>query len=390
MADNKKRYFAIGALVLVLAIGGYYYFSKNESDQVNYLTESVTRGDVHKTILASGTVRSSNRVEVGAQISGQLNKIYVSLGDKVKKGDLLAEIDSTTQTNALNTDKAKLKSYQSQLKSAQVTYEIALSAYNRNQKLYKLKSTSLDSYNSAKQTLASAQATVDELKSNIIQTEISVQTAEIDLGYTKITAPIDGTVISIPVSVGQTVNANQTTPTIVQIADLNTMLIKPEISEGDITEIKLGQHVKFTILSMPNEIFHGVIKSVDPATSTLTDDEYSESVSDTDAIYYYANVLVDNPNNILRIGMTTEDTIEVANAKNVLIVSNMALKQKGENYFVNVLDENEQPQQRAVKIGVQNDFQTEITSGLNEGDKVIISEVKAGEKVGSSRIPKPF
>ena len=393
----KKRFFIL--LGLLFAAGAaYYFFSNNSKQETTYLTESVTRGNVEKTVVASGSVESVNEVDVGAQASGKITKLYVKLGQEIKKGEMIADIDSTTQINTLNTKKAALLSYQAQLKAKKTAYDVALSSYNRLSKLYTQKATSLDSVNTAKSTLDNAKAEMEAIEANIKQAEIEVNTAETNVGYTKITAPMDGTVISVPVSEGQTVNANQTTPTIVTIADLSKMKIKPEISEGDITKVKAGQEVSFTILSDSQTVYHSVIDSVDPANTTTTDSSStssstssSSSSSTTSAIYYYANVLIDNPNHTLRIGMTTENNIKIANAKDVLLVSNMAIQKRDGKSFVNVLNDKNQPEQREVETGVQNDFQTEIKSGLNEGEKVIVSQVANGEKVGSMpRGPRMF
>ncbi|TPH00629.1 efflux RND transporter periplasmic adaptor subunit [Haemophilus haemolyticus] len=393
----KKRFFILLGLLVAAGVA-YYFFSSNSKQETTYLTESVTRGNVEKTVIASGSVESVNEVDVGAQASGKITKLYVKLGQEIKKGEMIADIDSTTQINALNTKKAALVSYQAQLKAKKTAYDVALSSYNRLSKLYTQKATSLDSLNTAKSTLDNAKAEMEAIEANIKQAAIEVNTAETNVGYTQITAPMDGTVISVPVSEGQTVNANQTTPTIVTIADLSKMKIKPEISEGDITKVKAGQEVSFTILSDSQTLYHSVIDSVDPANTTTTDSSStssstssSNSNSTTSAIYYYANVLIDNPDRTLRIGMTTENNIKIANAKDVLLVSNMAIQKRDGKSFVNVLNDKNQPEQREVETGVQNDFHTEIKSGLNEGEKVIVSQVANGEKVGSiPRGPRMF
>ena len=392
----KKRFFILLGL-LVAAGAAYYFFSSNSKQETTYLTESVTRGNVEKTVVASGSIESVNEVDVGAQASGKITKLYVKLGQEIKKGEMIADIDSTTQINTLNTKKAALVSYQAQLKAKKTAYDVALSSYNRLSKLYTQKATSLDSVNTAKSTLDNAKAEMEAIEANIKQAEIEVNTAETNVGYTKITAPMDGTVISVPVSEGQTVNANQTTPTIVTIADLSKMKIKPEISEGDITKVKAGQEVSFTILSDSQTVYHSVIDSVDPANTTTSDSSStssstsSSSSSTTSAIYYYANVLIDNPDRTLRIGMTTENNIKIANAKDVLLVSNMAIQKRDGKSVVNILNDKNQPEQREVETGVQNDFQTEIKSGLNEGEKVIVSQVANGEQVGSMpRGPRMF
>jgi len=369
----KKRFFILLGLA-VAAGAAYYFFSSNSKQETTYLTESVTRGNVEKTVVASGSVESVNEVDVGAQASGKITKLYVKLGQEIKKGEMIADIDSTTQINTLNTKKAALVSYQAQLKAKKTAYDVALSSYNRLSKLYTQKATSLDSVNTAKSTLDNAKAEMEAIEANIKQAEIEV-----------------------PVSEGQTVNANQTTPTIVTIADLSKMKIKPEISEGDITKVKAGQEVSFTILSDSQTVYHSVIDSVDPANTTTSDSSStsssvsSGSSSTTSAIYYYANVLIDNPDRTLRIGMTTENNIKIANAKDVLLVSNMAIQKRDGKSFVNVLNDKNQPEQREVETGVQNDFHTEIKSGLNEGEKVIVSQVANGEKVGSMpRGPRMF
>ena len=392
----KKRFFILLGLA-VAAGAAYYFFSSNNKQETTYLTESVTRGNVEKTVVASGSVESVNEVDVGAQASGKITKLYVKLGQEIKKGEMIADIDSTTQINTLNTKKAALVSYQAQLKAKKTAYDVALSSYNRLSKLYTQRATSLDSLNTVKSTLDNAKAEMEAIEANIKQAEIEVNTAETNVGYTKITAPMNGTVISVPVSEGQTVNANQTTPTIVTIADLSKMKIKPEISEGDITKVKAGQEVSFTILSDSQTVYHSVIDSVDPANTTTSDSSStssstsSSSNSTTSAIYYYANVLIDNPDRTLRIGMTTENNIKIANAKDVLLVSNMAIQKRDGKSFVNVLNDKNQPEQREVETGVQNDFQTEIKSGLNEGEKVIVSQVANGEQVGSMpRGPRMF
>ena len=391
----KKRFFILLGLA-VAAGAAYYFFSSNSKQETTYLTESVTRGNVEKIVVASGSVESVNEVDVGAQVSGKITKLYVKLGQEIKKGEMIADIDSTTQINTLNTKKAALVSYQAQLKAKKTAYDVALSSYNRLSKLYTQKATSLDSLNTAKSTLDNAKAEMEAIEANIKQAEIEVNTAETNVGYTKITAPMDGTIVSVPVSEGQTVNANQTTPTIVTIADLSKMKIKPEISEGDITKVKAGQEVSFTILSDSQTVYHSVIDSVDPANTTTSDSSSTSSLSSsssstTSAIYYYANVLIDNPDRTLRIGMTTENNIKIANAKDVLLVSNMAIQKRDGKSFVNVLNDKNQPEPREVEIGVQNDFKTEIKSGLNEGEKVIVSQVANGEQVGSMpRGPRMF
>ncbi|ERF78057.1 ABC transporter substrate-binding protein [Gallibacterium anatis] len=376
MTFTKKRILGIAVILIILA--AIYYFNLQSQPKTTYLTETAKYSDIQQTVVATGTVRSSNRVEVGARVSGKVEKILVKLGQKVKKGELIAELDSITQENTLNSAQAQLAAYKAQLVAAQTAYRVANSNFQRIAKLYKRKASSLDDYENAQNNLDSTKANVEQIQAQIKQSEIEVNTAATNLNYTKITSPIDGTVISIPVSVGQTVNANQTTPTIIQVADLDTMLIKPEISEGDITKIKPGMKVQFTTLAEPDEIYQAEIASVDPALTTLTDNEYSESVSDTNAIYYYANVLVPNPEHKLQIGMTTQNTIITAQKQHVLVVPTLAIQRKNGQNSVQILD-GDKVIEKIVQIGLHDEINTEILSGLNEGDKVIISQSSANE-----------
>lgn len=376
MTFTKKRILGIAVVLIILA--AIYYFNLQSQPKTTYLTETAKYSDIQQTVVATGTVRSSNRVEVGARVSGKVEKILVKLGQKVKKGELIAELDSITQENTLNSAQAQLAAYKAQLVAAQTAYRVATSNFQRIIKLYKRKASSLDDYENAQNNLDSAKANVEQIQAQIKQSEIEVNTAATNLNYTKITSPIDGTVISIPVSVGQTVNANQTTPTIIQVADLDTMLIKPEISEGDITKIKPGMKVQFTTLAEPDEIYQAEIASVDPALTTLTDNEYSESVSDTNAIYYYANVLVPNPEHKLQIGMTTQNTIITAQKQHVLVVPTLAIQKRNGQNSVQILD-GDKVVEKIVQIGLHDDINTEILSGLNEGDNVILSQSSANE-----------
>ncbi|STO54024.1 macrolide transporter subunit, membrane fusion protein (MFP) component [Canicola haemoglobinophilus] len=244
--------------------------------------------------------------------------------------------------------------------------------------------------NNAQNTFAIAEAEIQAIQASIKQAEIDVNNAKTNLAYTKILSPISGTIISIPVSEGQTVNANQTTPTIVQVANLQKLLIKLEISEGDISKVRSGMKVKFSTLAEPDTFYQGVISSVDPAPTTLTDNEYSESISDTKAIYYYANVIIDNQDQKLRLGMTTQNTISITEVQNALVIPTITLQKQNHAYFVNVLNNDNQVEQREVEIGLNDDTYSEILSGLKEGEKVISSQLENGEKVGNTRKPRMF
>lgn len=383
---SKKK--LIGLFIVVAIFIIIVVLKINKEPEVIFLTEVAKKGNIEEVVTATGSIRSNNRVEVGAQVDGKITELNVVLGQRVKKGDLVAKIDSTTQENDLEKAKSILLSYEANLESKEIETDIKFSQFKRAGELYKLKSISQEEYEEAKQSYYLAKSELKGIKENIKQAQIDVKTAETELSYTTITSPIDGVVISIPVSVGQTVNSRQSTPTIIQVADLTKMLIKPEISEGDITKLKVGQEVEFNILSAPERVFKGKIDSIDPADTTLTDDEYTESVSNTEAIYYYANVVVDNEDGILRIGMTATSNIKIAEAKNVILAPTTAIHKKNGKNYVNVLTSEKKVVEKEVELGINDDLNTEIKSGLSEGDEIVLNQIKSGEMVGNA--PRRF
>ena len=368
------------ALLAVAALAAGMWWWLKPKNEINYLTEPVVRTNIAQTVSATGEISAAQLVDVGAQASGQIKKLHVTLGQQVKKGDLIAEIDSTSQLNNLNTNKAKLDTYQAQLVSAEIALRSADKKYQREQALWKEDATSREALEDGQDAFAAAKASVAELKSSIRQTQIAINTAEADLGYTRITAPMDGTVVAIPVEEGQTVNANQTTPTIVQVADLSTMLNKMQIAEGDVNKVKAGMKLTFTTLSQPDNVREATLESIDPGLTTMSQGSYTTSTDTTDsAIYYYARSLVPNEDNVLHIGMTTENTIIINQAEKVLAVPKLAVKQRGGKQYVRVLGENNQPQEKEIITGLSDNMNTEVKSGLGEGENVIISEAAAGE-----------
>ena len=372
------------ALLAVAALAAGMWWWLKPKNEINYLTEPVVRTSIAQTVSATGEISAAQLVDVGAQASGQIKKLHVTLGQQVKKGDLIAEIDSTSQLNNLNTNKAKLDTYQAQLVSAEIALRSADKKYKREQALWQEDATSREALEDAQDAFAAAKASVAELKSSIRQTQIAINTAEADLGYTRITAPMDGTVVAIPVEEGQTVNANQTTPTIVQVADLSTMLNKMQIAEGDVNKVKAGMKLTFTTLSQPDNVREATLESIDPGLTTMSQGSYTTSTDTTDsAIYYYARSLVPNEDNVLHIGMTTENTIIINQAEKVLAVPKLAVKQRGGKQYVRVLGENNQPQEKEIITGLSDNMSTEVKSGLSEGENVIISEAAAGETSNS-------
>lgn len=380
----KKVFKWVAALVILAGLGWYGYQKMQPKNEATFITEEVKRGKIAQTVSATGEISATNLVDVGAQVSGQIKKMHVKIGDVVKEGDLIAEIDNVTQVNEVNTRKAQLQTYQAQLESAQVALKIAQRKYSRYKSLASADAVSKEEFEATEDSLATNRAKIKELQSSIRQTQIAINTAEKDLGYTRITAPSAGTVVSLVVEQGQTINSSQTSPTVVQIADLTSMTNKMQIAEGDATKVKAGQTVNFTILSEPDAPISAKLDSIDPGLTTMSQGSYSKSTDTTsNAIYYYARATVPNPDGKLAIGMTTQNTVEIASADNVLMVPTVAIKTKDGKKFVRVLGANNQAVDREIQTGLKDSMNTEVKSGLNEGEKVVMSEMGADEKAAA-------
>ena len=378
-------------ILLILGVGGYFVydkFFKVKEEEVEFITKKAKKGSFSKKVDATGEIFATELIDVGAQVSGQIKKLYVKLGDQVKKGDMIASIDNSTQQNSIDNKEAQLAIYKAQLESAKVALNIAKTQFDRENALFSKNATSKQEFESAKNTFSSNSAKIKELEAQIKQTNIELSTAKINLGYTKITAPRDGTVVSVQVEEGQTVNANQTTPTIVNIADLSHVKMKMQIAEGDITKIKVGTPVEYSILSEPTKKFQTTISSIDPGLTTLSDgsygssssskSSYSSSSSSSSAVYYYAQSIVDNKDGILRIGMTTQNELLIANVEGAIIVPSIGIKKDENGTFVYVLKDGK-PVKTAVKTGIKDNLDTQIISGINEGDEIITSQGSSSE-----------
>ena len=383
-----KKKVLVALLALALAGGGYYYWNSQKSagEKIHYLTETVKRGNIRKTVNATGEVDAVQLVTVGAQASGKIIELHAVIGQQVKKGDLIAQIDPVTQQNDLDIARARLSTYQAQLESRKVALKIAQTKYDREKKLKKTDATSRAALEDAENALAAARASLKEMESQVLQQQIQVDTAETNLGYTKIVAPLDGTIVSVPVKEGQTVNANQTTPTIAQIADLTDMEIKIEVSEGDIPFIKEGMRLRYTLLSDPDTTYKAKISSIDPGDTVLSNatgnsvSSASSSASSASAVYYYAKARVPNPDGILRLAMTTQNVIEIDFAKDVLLLPSLVIQSDGRGgHTVNVLSADNTVEKRKVEVGINNNVMTEIRSGLKEGEKVVATQMSQSE-----------
>ncbi|MDR3345579.1 MAG: efflux RND transporter periplasmic adaptor subunit [Campylobacteraceae bacterium] len=365
-------------IAICVVIAAAVYFVGSSGDDMTYLTQKISRGDITKSVTATGEVRASKLVLVGALVSGQIEEIYVKVGDRVKKGELLAQIDSTAQQNELDTNIAKEKSYAAQLEAAHVSLEVASLKFERTKQLSHSNAISKEALENAKNEYESARAKLLEIEMLLSQAKIAVNNARKNLNDTKIISPLDGVVVSVPITQGQSVNSLMNTPTIVQIADLDEVEILMEISESDITKIKSGMKVRFSVFSEFEMMYETKLASIDPGPTLLTNNEYSGVVKANEAIYYYGRLIVANTDAKLRIGMTTQNAIEIEKAADVLMAPSAAIKQKNGQKYITVLKEGKLYEKEVV-TGIFDNVYTQIKSGVSEGDEAVISYMSAKE-----------
>lgn len=384
VTKNKLiKYTLIVAALIAIGIGVTKVYFPTHKVPV-YLTAAAAVGDIQDTVLASGTVKAYKQVSVGAQASGQIKALRVNLGDEVKEGQLVAEIDSLTQQNVLRSAEADLAVYRAQLRAKEATTRQAELAFNRQQIMYRQDASSQLDYETAEANLNSGRADVAALKAQIEKATLTGDTARLTLGYTKILAPINGIVVAVVAQQGQTVNANQSTPTIIKLARMDKITIKTQISEADVTRVKAGQKVFFTILGEPDRRYNTTLRAIEPAPDSILQDDTtasSSSTTSTTAIYY--NGLLDMPNEDgkLRISMTAQVNIVLNEAKDAILIPATALNgraDKSGRYTVRVVGEDGIAKPRKIRVGINTNANVQVLEGLAEGEKVVTGEAGAG------------
>lgn len=388
-----------GLLVVAGAIAGAVAWRTGyfEAPPPPLVTAPVTVGDVEETVLATGILKPVKLVAVGAQVSGRITALQVGLGQEVKTGDLIAEIDSVTQQNALKTAEASLANVRAQKVEKEAALVLTEQTLARQKTMLSQRAGVKADLEAAEADVSTTRAQIAALEAQIVEAEVAVETARANLGYTRITAPIDGTVLAIVSQEGQTVNAAQTAPTIVVLGRLDTMTVRAEISEADVVRVQPGQPVYFTILGDPEHRYEATLQSIEPApesitsdralTSTASSSSSSSSASSSSAIYYNGIFEVPNPDRRLRTYMTAEVHIVLARAAGVLTVPSVALGRRNRDgtATVQVAGPDGQAVERRVEVGLNNKITAEIRSGLSEGEKVVTGSAQAGASADAPR-----
>src|SRR5471032_290093 len=375
MEKLKLRKIVMG-VALVAVAGLVFYTVQAPAEAPKYLTATVERSDIENAVLANGLLEGIKQVDVGAQVSGQLKSLKVKVGDKVKKGQWLAEIDPLVLQNTSRQAQVDEENLQAQRRATLAQLKQTQSVFERYRDLQSDASISQQDFETAESNYDVQRANLLSLDAQIKSAHIQIDTAKVNLAYTRIVAPIDGDVVGIVTQEGQTVIAQQLAPVLLKLADLDTMTVKAQVSEADVIHITPGQEVYFTILGEADKRYYGKLRGTDPAPQNFLETQTAGAPKQNTAVFYNALFDVPNPDHCLRISMTAQVRIVLDTAKDVLMVPVAALGPRNSDgsFPVRVLNAKGQAQVRNVKTGINNNVKVQIEDVLAEGDKVVIGD----------------
>lgn len=390
MSTANKKKWSLPVLLLVtlsvlLLIAAFFYFKGKTNSAPEYTTVTVNRGDIENLVTATGSLQPRNYVDVGAQVSGQLKTLHVSVGDKVKEGDLLAEIDATLYIAKVDATRAHLRNQNALLSDRQAQLELAQSNYQRTKYLLAEDAASIEDLERDAAALQSAKSQITALRAQIEQTASSLREEEANLAFARIYAPMDGTVVSINARQGQTLNASQSAPVILRLADLSVMTVEAQVSEADISKLYVDMPVYFTIFGGEGRRWYSQLNKVEPTP-----------VVNNNVVLYNALFDVPNESGILMTQMTTQVFFIVSQAQDALQVPITALafktataanNEKERLATVQWLDEKSQRQEKEVRVGVSNRVHAQILGGLEEGDRIVIGSKTSAKNNAGGRSP---
>jgi len=356
----------IGLVLAVLATSGWYLAGAGAPPE-KFLTATAEVGAIEDKVSATGTVQPLQFVDVGTQVTGQLRAVHVAIGDVVQKGQLIAEIDPTVFQFKVDTTRGALQNLEAQLLDRQAQLQLAELLRARNRQLKGADAVSEEIVQQSEAAAVQARAQVNGIRAQIKQAEASLAGDEANLRYTRIYAPITGTVVALNARQGQTLVSSQQAPIILRIADLSTMTVWAQVSEADVPRIAVGMPVYFNTLGLPERRWTGQVRQVLPTPDAINN-----------VVLY--NVLFDvaNADAALKPQMSTQVFFRVAGVDNALTIPGAALRSAGKTgkakdkaYVVRVL-RNGQIEERPVTVGLQTRVQAQVLSGLDAGEAVIV------------------
>ncbi|KAA8559601.1 MULTISPECIES: efflux RND transporter periplasmic adaptor subunit [Pseudomonas] len=374
----RRALLAAACLLPIIAVAAWQVLPQGAD---NLTTVTVTRGNIENSVTALGTLQPRRYVDVGAQASGQIRKIHVEAGDQVQEGQLLVEIDPSTQKAKLDASRYAIENLKAQLQEQKAQHALAQQKYQRQQRLAAGNATREEDVQTAKAELSATQARVAMFQAQILQAQASLRSDEAELGYTRIYAPMTGTVVAVDARVGQTLNAQQQTPLILRIAKLSPMTVWAEVSEADIGHVKPGMTAYFTTLSGGNRRWTSTVRQILPIPPKPLNETQgsgsptSSSKNGTGRVVLYTVLLdVDNPDNALMAEMTTQVFFVAGQARDALTVPVAALQgtSRADRQIARVVTKKGRIEEREVRLGLSDRLRVEVLDGLNEGDHLLI------------------
>ena len=377
--QTRRALFIALFLLLVAALAAWPFLTTGRDA---YDTVPITRGDIESSVTALGTLQPRQYVDVGAQASGQIRTIHVEVGDEVKEGQLLVEIDPSTQKAKLDASRYAVENLTAQLQEQRALHDLAKQKYQRQQNLAKGGATREEDIQSALAEVRTTQARIDMFQAQIRQAQASLRSDEAELGYTRIYAPMAGTVVALDAREGQTLNAQQQTPLILRIAKLSPMTVWAEVSEADIGHVKAGMPAYFTTLSGGNRRWTSTVRQILPVPPKPLNEASqgggspaSSGKSGSARVVLYTVLLdVDNSDQALMAEMTTQVFFVADQAKDVLLAPIVALQgsTEGNRQSANVVSKNGKIEHRDIRTGISDRLRVQVLEGLNEGDHLLI------------------
>ena len=367
---QRKRLIGLLAVVGIAAGGWYWYSASTQKPQrENLIPITVTRGTIEEVVTSQGKLEPKQYVDVGTQVSGQLKKIHVDIGDTIHKGQLLAEIDPRVYQAQVEAGEAKLNSLRAQLNQQKAEAVLAEQNLKRNQNLIAVNAVSQQALQETESQAAVAKAQVDSIAAQIQETQSNLKASQTNLGFTKIYAPMDGTITTLPTKEGQTLNANQTTPTVMQVANLDTMTVRAQVAEADVNRLKENMPAYFTTLGDTEQRWQGTVRQIQPSPELVND-----------VVLYDVLIDVKNEGRQLKTGMTTQVFFILGKADDAVIVPAEVLtrraakedNQNGKAYRVAVATEKGR-EQRIIHVGLQTRTQAQVIDGLKEGERIFVN-----------------
>ena len=362
-------------MVLLLAGGSAAWFHFRKPDGPVYDTAVVGKGSIASTVAAVGTLQPKHAVDVGAQVSGQILKLHIQPGDVVEKGRLLVEIDASVHQSAVDAGRAALAGLRARLAEEEAGHVLARQQLDRQKRMAKDGATREEDLQIAEAALASAVARIAQSQAEITQRESTLKGDEAQLGYTRIFAPMAGTVVSLEAKEGQTINATYQTPTVLRIAGLEEMTVWTAVAEADIHLVKAGMPASFSTLGKDDRRWNGTLRQVLPMPPVPPG---KEAPSENGKVVQYTALFdVRNEDGFLLPQMTAQVSVLTDEARDVLVAPLAGLVGDAERpgvFQARVIGENGQPVSKTVRLGKRDRRVAQVLEGLASGDKLIIGE----------------